>query len=218
MNKCLRLARPYAVAYRPVSSSEQIAKEAEISTCFCHVIDRAGFSIQLSAWRRLMKTRHVYSASELAIAHAAMDAARRSGVDNDGVSLIARSDIELEAIPDDRKVVDGDFYPAAIRGVTGGAVVGLLAGLVAVAVPPIGLTLAGAGLTTLAGAAMGGWATALAGSAVPDPVRREFEKEIAAGRILVVLDAEDEVLEQADRTVCETGARRLPFDRPSVMT
>lgn len=147
-----------------------------------------------------------------------MDAARRAGVADDDVSLIARSDIELDAIPDDRKVVDGDFYPAAIRGVTGGAVFGLLAGIVAVVVPPIGLTLAGVGVTTLAGAAVGGWATALAGSAVPDPVRREFEEDIAQGKILVVLDAEKEVLEQADSLVRESGARHLPFDKPTVMS
>jgi hypothetical protein len=165
-----------------------------------------------------MKTRHVYSAANLSIAHAAMDAARRAGIADEDVSLIARSDIELEAIPDERKVVEGDFYPAGIRGVTGGAAVGLLAGLVAVVIPPLGLTLAGVGMTTLAGAAIGGWATALAGSAVPDPVRREFEDEIAEGNILVVLDAEKDVLEQADLSVRDTGARPLPFDKPTVMT
>lgn len=165
-----------------------------------------------------MKTRHVYSAGELATAYAAMDAARRSGVADDDISLIARSDMELEAIPDDRKVVEGDFYPAAIRGVTGGAAVGLLAGLVVVAVPPLGLTLAGVGVATLTGAAVGGWATALAGSAVPDPVRREFEDEIARGNILVILDAEKEVLDRADPLVQEAGAKRLPFGKPTLMT
>ena len=165
-----------------------------------------------------MKTRHVYSAANLSTAHAAMHAARRAGVADDDISLIARSDIEFEAIPDDRKVVEGDFYPAGIRGVTGGAAVGLLAGLIAIAVPPLGLTLAGVGVTTLAGAAIGGWATALAGSAVPDPVRREFEDEIAEGKILVVLDADKDALEQADSLIQTTGARRLPFDKPTVMT
>lgn len=165
-----------------------------------------------------MKTRHVYSAPDLAIAHAAMDAARRAGVADDDISLVARSDIELQAVPDDRKVVEGDFYPAAIRGVGGGAVIGLLAGLVAVVIPPLGLTLAGVGVTTLAGAAVGGWATALAGSAVPDPVRRTFEEDIAQGHILVVLDADKPVLERADAPICQCGARHLPFDKPTVMT
>jgi len=147
-----------------------------------------------------------------------MDAARQAGIADEDISLIARSDIEMEAIPDDRKVVEGDFYPAAIRGVTGGAAMGLLAGLVAVAVPPLGLTLAGVAATTLTGAAIGGWATALAGSVVPDPVRRAFEKEIEEGKILVVLDADKETLEGAGPTISNTGARNLPFEKPAVMS
>jgi hypothetical protein len=147
-----------------------------------------------------------------------MDAARQSGIADEDISLIARSDIEMEAIPDDRKVVEGDFYPAAIRGVTGGAAMGLLAGLVAVAVPPLGLTLAGVAATTLTGAAIGGWATALAGSVVPDPVRRAFEKEIEEGKILVVLDADKETLERAGPPISNTGARNLPFEKPAVMS
>jgi hypothetical protein len=165
-----------------------------------------------------MKMRHVYSAPDLSVAHAAMDAARQAGIADGDISLIARSDIELEAIPDDRKVVEGDFYPAAVRGVTGGAAVGLLAGLVAVAVPPLGLTLAGVAATTLTGAAIGGWATALAGSVVPDPVRRAFEGEIEEGNILVVLDAEKETLDRAVPLITESGARSLPFEKPAVMT
>lgn len=165
-----------------------------------------------------MKTRHVYSATDLSVAHAAMDAARQVGIADEDISLIARSDIELEAIPDDRKVVEGDFYPAAIRGVTGGAAIGLLAGLVAVAVPPLGLTLAGVAATTLTGAAIGGWATALAGSVVPDPVRRAFETEIEEGKILVVLDADKETLERAGPRIANTGARSLPFEKPAVMS
>ncbi len=137
---------------------------------------------------------------------------------DDGISLIARPDIELEKIPDDRKVVEGDFYPAAIRGVAGGAAAGLLAGLVAVAIPPLGVTLAGAAAMTLGGAAVGGWATALAGSAVPDPVRRRFQEEITLGRILVVLDAPRDALERIEPALAAVGAKPLPFDKPTAMT
>lgn len=165
-----------------------------------------------------MKTRHVFSVPDLAAARTAMEAARRAGVDDDDISLIARSDIELENIPEERKVVEGDFYPAAIRGVAGGAAMGLLAGLVAVAIPPLGVTLAGAAAMTLGGAAVGGWATALAGSAVPDPVRRQFQEEITLGRILVVVDAPRDVLQQVDDTLVAAGARPLPFDKPTVMS
>ena len=165
-----------------------------------------------------MKTRHVYSTPDLSTAHATMAAARQAGIANDDISLIARSDIELDTVPDDRRVVDGDFYPAAVRGVTFGGAAGLLAGLLAVVVTPIGLTLAGVAATTLAGAAMGTWTSALAGSAVPDPVRRKFEDDIQQGRILVVLDGDKDVLDSADTALCAAGAVPLPFDKPTVMS
>ncbi|HEX7815109.1 hypothetical protein [Dyella sp.] len=165
-----------------------------------------------------MKNRHVYSTPDISSANAAMAAARQHGVPDDDISLIARSDIELEAVPDDRRVVDGDFYPAALRGVTWGGAAGLLAGLLAVVVTPIGLTLAGVAATTVAGAAVGTWTSALAGSAVPDPVRRKFEDEIEQGHILVVLDGEKDVLDLADSAIRESGATALPFETPSIIS
>ncbi|WP_201312970.1 DUF1269 domain-containing protein [Dyella sp. EPa41] len=165
-----------------------------------------------------MKTRHVFSVPDVASAATAMEAARDGGAVDGDISLIARSDIELETIPDERKVVEGDFYPAAVRGVAGGAATGLLAGLIAIAIPPLGITFAGAAAMTLGGAAVGGWATALAGSAVPDPVRRQFQEEIAQGRILVVVDAPRDVLHRVDDSLAAIGATRLPFDKPTIMS
>ena len=46
---------------------------------------------------------------------------------DDDILLVARSDIELEAIPDDRKEADSDMLPAAARGAGMGAGAGLLA-------------------------------------------------------------------------------------------
>lgn len=132
--------------------------------------------------------------------------------------MIARSDISLEKIPDDRQVVEGDFYPAAIRGALGGGGVGLLAGVVALVLLPIGITVPGVVGIGLAGSALGTWATALAGSSVPDPVRRKFEEEIQGGRILVVIDGEQEQLSAATRAIVATGAVHLPFDEPSSMS
>lgn len=121
-----------------------------------------------------MKLRHVFSTPDLSTAHAAMVAARGAGVANDDLSLVARSDIELSAIPDDRKEADTDMLPAALRGAGIGGAAGLAAGLLAVVATPIGLTLAGAAAATVAGAAIGTWASALMGSALPDPVRAQF--------------------------------------------
>lgn len=147
-----------------------------------------------------------------------MQAARAAGVGPDDISLIARSDIELENTPEQHKEAGSDFFQGAVRGVLGGGSTGLLAGLIAVAIPPIGITLAGAALLGVAGALVGSWVGAIAGASVPDPVHRKFENEIDAGRILVVLDGDKDLLDAAQPALVAVGAEPLPFDTPTVLT
>ena len=69
----------------------------------------------------------------------------------------------MDAVPDDLREAHTDMVPAALRGAAGGGAVGLVAGLIAVAVPPLGITLAGAGLMAAVGALVGSWSSALVG-------------------------------------------------------
>ncbi|KQQ84016.1 hypothetical protein ASF73_15695 [Xanthomonas sp. Leaf131] len=165
-----------------------------------------------------MKLRRVYSTPDIASAQRVMQAARGAGIDNDALSLIARSDIELEEIPDERKNAKTDFLPAAARGAATGGAAGLVAGLVAIAVPPIGLTIAGAGVMALAGALVGTWSSALIGATVPDPIRRQFEEHIQAGRVLVIIDADEPSLQRADASLIAAGATPLPYEAASAST
>lgn len=160
-----------------------------------------------------MKIRHVFSTPDLASAQVAMNAALEAGVRDDDILLIARSDIELASIPNERKEADTDLMPAALRGAGIGGAAGLAAGLAVVAATPIALTLAGAAAATMAGAMVGCWASALVGSSLPDPIRRKFHDEIEAGRILVVVDGSKELLTAAEpRIVAQSGATPLPFE------
>ncbi|MBB5865067.1 hypothetical protein [Xanthomonas sp. 3058] len=165
-----------------------------------------------------MKLRHVYSTADLDSAQRVVHAARTAGIDNDGLSLIARSDIELERIPDERKDATTDFLPAAARGAATGGAAGLVAGLVAIAVPPIGLTVAGVGVMAVAGALVGSWTSALVGATVPDPIRRQFEEEIEAGRVLVIVDADEAELRSVEPTLIAAGAKHLPYEVASAAT
>lgn len=158
-----------------------------------------------------MKTRHVFSTPDLLAARTAMQAARDAGIDDRDISLVAREDIELQRIPDHLMQGRNDFYPAALRGGACGGGTGLLLGLIAVVVPPLGVTLAGAAAMTLAGAVFGCWIGELVGFEVPDAVSRKFKDEIAAGRILVVVDASKEQLAVATPAIARTGALVLPF-------
>jgi hypothetical protein len=163
-----------------------------------------------------MKTRHVYSTTDLDQAREAMAAAREAGVGDDCLTLVARSDIELDAIPNKDKEAGGDFMHGAMKGVAAGGATGFLLGLAAMVLAPVGITLAGAGIAALAGAAAGGMASSIFGSALPDPVRARFHDEIAAGRILLIVDAPAEVHQTLDPVVRATGAQRLPFEEAAI--
>ena len=164
-----------------------------------------------------MKTRHVFSTPNLETAQAALAAARQAGVEDNDLLLVARSDIELESIPDNRQEADTDLMPAALRGAGYGGATGLLAGLVAFAIPPLGITLAGAAAIGLVGAMVGTWASALVGASLPDPIRRKFESEIQAGNILLVVDANKDLLTAAEPAIVGAGATVLPYEAAKAM-
>jgi hypothetical protein len=165
-----------------------------------------------------MKTRHVFSTRDVAQARSAVLALQEQGVTFDDISLVARSDIELDRIPDGLKEADSDFKPAALRGMGIGGATGLLAGLAAVVFTPIGITLAGAAAVGAMGALVGGWSSALMGSALPDPVRQQFDDEISAGRVLVLVDAEEEDQARFTSALAAIGVQRQDYEAPTAMT
>lgn len=165
-----------------------------------------------------MKKRHVYSTSDADTAKLAVQAVRAAGVPDDDISLVARHDIELEAIPSHRQEPEEHVVPGALKGVLTGGGSGLLAGIVAVSIAPIGLTLAGVAAMTVAGSAVGAWAGMLTGAAEPDTVRRSFDNEIEAGRVLVIIDGDDDLLAAAAPEMKRLGATQLPFDAPTAIS
>ena len=159
-------------------------------------------------------TRHVYLTHDLAHAREALSTLHMQGIGNEAISLVARSDIELERIPDSMKEADTDAVPAALRGMGVGGASGLLAGLVATVFTPLGVTLAGAAAIGAIGALVGGWSSAMVGASLPDPVRQQFEDEIAAGRILVLVDVADGREPAVREAMAAADAPRLHYDAP----
>jgi hypothetical protein len=165
-----------------------------------------------------MKTRHVFSTDDIDAAEAALQALRQAGLSDDCISLIARHDIENVQIPESQQDASDDFSRGGVKGLLAGGGSGLLVGLVALAIPPLGLTVAGAAVMTIAGAAVGGWVGMLTGTSEPGLVRRKFEGEIAAGHVLVVVDGNDATLAVADALLLDMGARPLPFNTPTAVS
>lgn len=166
-----------------------------------------------------MKTRHVFVADSLDIAEDCVVHARSLGLEDEDISVIARSDVELNVIP--QNLLDSapmDTVPAAARGLVGGGATGLLFGLIATAIPPLGVTLAGAAVFGLVGSLIGTWSAALMGSAIPNEAHREFEDCVEAGKVVIVLDLEEDVLSHAEDLMQGAGARVTSYESTSALS
>ena len=111
------------------------------------------------------------------------------GIEEKHIYAIGRSDLPLDELPDGGPE-DDDFLPAFERGVAFGGATGLFVGLVALAFPPAGLVIGGGAvlLVGIMGASLGGLLTGMAGAAFSNSRLKEFERDIDAGKILIMVD------------------------------
>lgn len=159
----------------------------------------------------------VYSLDSADSALEAIRRLRELDIPDKCISLIARSNIELEQIPD-RFVTDStDFGPAVARGAALGGTMGAVAGLLVASFPFFGIALGGGALLlATAGAAVGAWSSALMGAATPNEVRRHFEDEIERGRVLLAVDATEgtrATIEEALESMGERARALPPMDQ-----
>ncbi|PXX18388.1 DUF1269 domain-containing protein [Nitrosomonas ureae] len=118
------------------------------------------------------------------------------------IHVIAKRGTPLEDLPEANLLQKTDFIPAVEQGVALGGATGLLAGLVAVALPPASTVIAGGVLlaTTLVGVGVGSWFGGMVGMSVGNRQIKEFEDAIEAGKLLVLVDVPtDRVAEIEDR-------------------
>ncbi|MDN4527259.1 general stress protein [Fictibacillus fluitans] len=138
----------------------------------------------------------VFSTEEEAVT--AINSLRERGYAEEDISVIARDKEERRHIEDETgtKAGEGAAAGAATGGVLGG-VSGLLAGLGALAIPGIGpIVAAGPIAATLGGAAIGagagGLVGALVGMGIPEDEAEEYNNYVESGKILVLVDADNE--------------------------
>jgi hypothetical protein len=106
------------------------------------------------------------------------------------IHVLAKRGTPLEDLPEATLMQKSDFVPAVQRGLTMGGAAGILAGLVAIALPGTSLVIAGGVLlgSALAGAGMGAWLGGMVGMNVGNTRLQRFEKAIEKGELLVLVD------------------------------
>jgi len=117
--------------------------------------------------------------------------------------LLAREGTPLEELPEATLAQRSDLVPALQRGIGAGAATGMLAGLVAMAFPPLGLTLAGGAVAalSLAGAGFGALMSTMVGVDLPSSRLKRFEDAIKAGEVLMIVDLQRDRVEEIEALV-----------------
>lgn len=106
------------------------------------------------------------------------------------IHVVAKEDTPLEDLPAASEWQRSDLVPALEKGATVGGATGVVAGLLAVTVPPAGLVLGGGAVLgiTLAGAGFGAWAASMIGIGAPNSQLAKFREAIDAGELLMLVD------------------------------
>jgi hypothetical protein len=119
------------------------------------------------------------------------------------IHVIAREGTALADLPQAKLAQSSDLVPALERGTAAGGLMGLLAGLLAVTFPPAGLVLGGGALLglTLFGAGFGAWMSGMVGAGLPSSHIDQYERAIAAGELLMMIDVQPERVEEIEAMV-----------------
>lgn len=135
-------------------------------------------------------SRLYFTAPDVKSAKQVVDELLLNRIDERHIHVIAKDGVPLEDLPEASFLMKSDFTAAVEKGVALGSTAGVIAGLVALAIPG-GLILGGGATllaTTVAGASVGAFGASLKAVDVPNTRLREFEEELNQGRVLIIVD------------------------------
>jgi hypothetical protein len=112
------------------------------------------------------------------------------------IHVLAKRGTPMEDLPEASYLQKSDFIPALEQGLALGGLTGIVAGLVAVALPG-GPVLAGGAIlaTSLAGAGVGALMSSMAGSSIGSRRIKQFEAAIEKGEFLFMVDVPQDRLD-----------------------
>lgn len=133
-----------------------------------------------------------------------------SHVQEKDIHLVAKDHhlLQQHDLPEASLMHERDVVPALERGVAMGGATGLVAGILAVTVPGVGLALGGGAIlaTTVAGAGFGAFVGPMVGVSAPNSQLQKFEQAVEEGQLLMLVDVPKERVEE----VSEIIARHHP--------
>ena len=131
---------------------------------------------------------------------------RKAGIPERHLHVVASLAVPLEDLPEANLLQRSDLARGIERGIALGGTAGLLGGMLVVAFPPAGLVVGGAALLaalTAGGAGFGALALGLISKDIHNKDLAAFERDIAHGRILLIVDVPKEDVEQWKQLIVE---------------
>jgi hypothetical protein len=134
-------------------------------------------------------SRIYFLAPDVDITHKIVDELRANSIEEHDIHIVARRGTPLQDLPEASPLQKSDIIPAMERALVIGGTLGLLTGLVAVALPT-GLVLGGGAMlaSTVAGAGIGAWLGGMVGLNVGNTRLKPYEDAVEKGELLILLD------------------------------
>ena len=151
----------------------------------------------------LNRMRLYFMLPDVASARAIADELLLARVEDRRMHFLARRGTDLGPLHEASVLQKTDIRHGAAVGMMGGAVLGVIAGTIALIFPPTGhpMQLIVVLATTLIGAFLGMWASTLAASAIPNSHLARFSDEIEHGGVLLMVDVTRNEREKVERIV-----------------
>jgi hypothetical protein len=124
------------------------------------------------------------------------------------IHIVGREGTPLEDLPQASLAQTSELVPALQRGVAAGGLTGVLAGLLAITFPPAGLVFGGGALFGISvfGAGFGAWISSMIGVGLPSSRIEKFQKAIADGALLMMIDVPSLRVEEIEALVTHSHA------------
>jgi hypothetical protein len=150
-----------------------------------------------------MRRRLYFLLPDVASARHTVDDLLLAKIEDRHMHVLARRGADLGDLHEASALQKTDLVHGAEVGLVTGGIGGVLLGLFVVLTPPEGLTLELATVlaTTLGGALLGAWVASLVGASVPNSRLKQYERDIEAGRVLLMVDVRPSRVEEVRELV-----------------
>lgn len=159
-----------------------------------------------------MRRRLYFVLPDVESAKRAADDLLLARVEDRHMRFLAKRGTELEPLHEAGYLDKTDMVHGAAVGLALGAIIGALVGALLIAYPPEGTNpqLVAVLIGMLIGAPLGGWMASMAGAAVPNSRLKQFQGDIDAGRVLMMVDVPFRRVEEISELVTSRHPEAVP--------